>query len=1271
MKLTAIMWGSYSPILKRAAEATGVELTIYPNRVLDEVPEKVDEALASMRAADVVILYHTSDMFWEQIDKEIKEIGKTVPVISLGYDLSFFAYSSVSPWIVATSQTYIVNSGEENYKNLLRFIDRELLGGTSDPSPPLDLPWEGIYHPAAPAAFCDIDEYLTWYTPRLPEGAPLIGLIFSRVTWASSNTAIEDTLIRSLEAQGLGVIPAFTYAIRDPNVGAKGMMYVIDEYFVKDGNPRIDAVIKLVPFLLGTSRGDDYHGKTAADSGVELLNRLNIPVFHPVISMYKSIDQWRESPGLTLDTGWAVAMPEFEGVIEPVFIGASSSSPDGEKPREPVPDRCDKVAARVKAWVTLAKKPVSERRVSFIFNNNPCANAEANVGSASHLDSMESVARILHRMKEAGYAVNPPADGKELIETIMGKKAISEFRWTTVEDIVAKGGALLQMDLATYLAHFTSLPPAVQKRVNAMWGEPPGLGMVYDNRILITGLSYGNATVHVQPKRGCYGARCDGSVCKILHDPDCPPPHQYLATYQYIQKIFGADVIVHVGTHGSLEFLPGKGLGLSQDCFPDVAAGTFPYLYIYNADNPPEGTLAKRRSYATLVDHMQTTMTGSGLYDGLEELENLLTQYETAKIDPARAHALQHLIIDAITDNNLDREIRLTHDMPLAEVVTKAHEALSKIRNTQIQAGMHIFGDLPEGDKRVDFISSIIRYDNGESSARRVIAQVRGLDFVALLKDQGGYSEEHHASHGALLERIDDDLRQFIRAIFSDPSASCEAIFPGPVPPRLQDDLNRIRDRILSINGRLAATREMDSLFNGFDGGYIPAGPSGLISRGHEEVLPTGRNFYSLDPYQVPTRAAWRVGQRLAESLVAKYNNEEGRLPENVAFYWMAADIMAADGEMFAEMFAMLGVEPVWMPNGQVKSFSIIPPGKLGRPRIDITVRSSGILRDNFANCYELLDDAVMAVAALDEPPEQNYVRKHTLAAMENDGMSLRDATLRIFSSQPGTYSSGVNLAVLASAWKDEKDLADIFVAVNGYAYGREVTGRAAQEQLAANLSTVAVTFNKVQSDEYDLLGCCCYFGAHGGMTAAARHYSGGDVKPYYGDTREPENVGVRDLADELRRVVRTKLLNPKWIDGMKEHGYKGASDIMKRVTRVYGWEASTQEVDDWIFDDIAGTFVNNDEMRQFFEENNPHALEEIARRLLEAEQRGLWNADEEVLDELKRNYLEIESWMEDQISGGEYQGGDVDVVTAQDIPGWNDSMKDLMAKVREKHHRH
>ncbi|MFA4849260.1 MAG: cobaltochelatase subunit CobN [Methanoregula sp.] len=1268
MKLTAIMWGSYAPILKRAAAIARVDLTIYPNRVLDEMPDKVDEAILSMKTADVILLYHTSDMFWERIDKEIKTIGKTVPVISLGYDPSAWVHSTVRPQIVTTCQTYITNNGEENFKNLLLYIEKEIFGGDIIVVPPVPVPWEGLWHPDAPSAFTRVDDYLAWYTGQARTNAPYVGIIFSRVTWASENTTIEDMLIRSLEAQGLNVIPAFTYAVRDDTVGAKGMVYVVFEYFMKDGVPRIDAMIKLVPFLLGTSRGADYRGKTTAESGVELLTRLNIPVFHPVISMYKSVEQWRESTGLTLDTGWAVAMPEFEGVIEPVFIGATSSSEDGEKPREPVPDRCDKVAARVKQWIQLAKKPVHERKVAFMFNNNPCANADANVGSASHLDSMESVARVLQRMKEAGYVITPPEDGKELIKTILEKKALSEFRWTTVQDIVAKGGTLALMDMQTYLPYFSSLPPAVQKRVNDTWGEPPGMGMVLDDKILITGVPFGNATVHVQPKRGCYGARCDGQVCKILHDPDCPPPHQYLATYFWIQKCYGADVVVHVGTHGSLEFLPGKGLGLSQECFPDIVGGTVPYLYIYNADNPPEGTLAKRRSYATLVDHMQTTMTGSGLYEGLEELDSLLTQYETAKNDPARGHALQHLLIDAIEKNNLNKDMHLSHDMPLSEVVSRAHEALSKIRNTQIQSGMHIFGEVPQGEKRIEFINSIIRFDDGNNSVRRIIAEVLGYNLSELLANQHQYSDAGGASYGAILENLDAATKDFIRAALEKATTPYALMFAHSVSPAQAQGLDTIRVRILDINRRMDETHEIESLFNGLNAGYIPAGPSGLISRGHEDVLPTGRNFYSLDPHRVPTRAAWRVGQRLAEALVSKFKKEEGKIPENVAFYWMAGDIMSSDGEMFAEMFAMLGVEPIWLSNGQVKSFSIIPLETLGRPRIDITVRTSGILRDNFANCYELLDEAVQSIAALEEPPEQNFVRKHAQQSMEENGGTWRDATLRIFSSQPGTYSSGVNLAVLASAWKDEKDLADIFVATNGYAYGKEITGQAAHGQLASNLSSVAVTFNKVHSDEYDLLGCCCYFGAHGGMTAAARHYSGNEVKPYYGDTREPEQVEVRDLADEIRRVVRTKLLNPKWIDGMKEHGYKGASDIMKRVTRVYGWEASTQEVDDWIFDDIAETFVNNDEMREFFEENNPYALEEIARRLLEAEQRGLWKADEQVLGDLRNNYLEIESWMEDQVSEGDYQGGNVDIMTQEDITGWGDSMKEIMANVHAKH---
>jgi len=1268
MKITSVMWGSYSPVLKRAAATTGTDCRIYPTRILEESPEKIDEAVTSMQTSDVILVYHTSDLFWERMDREIATLREKVPVISLGPDPSFWGQSTVDPVVVTTCQRYITNNGEENFVSLLLFIKKELFHEAIEVLPPADLPWEGIYHPDAPAVFRKVDDYLAWYKGRTA-GQYRVGLVFSRTSWAAGNVDLEDQLIRELEAEGLGVIPVFTYAIQDDALGARGMAQVVTDHLTHEGVPRVDALIKLIPFLFGTTR-DGQSKKAAAENGVDLLKILDIPVFSPVVTMYMSLEQWHASDGLTLDTGWAVAMPEFEGVIEPVFVGTSHNEPDGEKTRQAVPERCVKLARRVKKWIALAKKPVAERRVAFILNNNPCAGAEASIGGGSNLDAPESVARILKRMADAGYNVTIPESGRALIDLILAKKAMSEFRWTTVQDIVANGGALELMDMAAYEPYFRTLPQGVQQRVSETWGAPPGAGMVLDGRILITGIRLGNATVHVQPKRGCFGARCDGSVCKILHDPKCPPPHQYLATYYWLEHVQKADVVVHVGTHGSLEFLPGKGVGLSQECFPDVAAGTMPFLYIYNSDNPAEGTTAKRRGYATLVDHMQAALTSGGLYDNLEEIDNLLTQYETTKNDPARAHALGHFLRDAIIRANLYRDMHVTEDTPLPELVAKAHEALSKIRNTRIPEGMHIFGEAPAGERRADFISSVVRFDSSPSSPRRLVAGILGFDLSYLLENQQKYSEKVGMSNGAILEKIDSELNRFIREVLGGSQSPVALILGKRVSAEQVQELNGLRERILDINRRIDESDETGALLHGMDGRYIPAGPSGQITRGHDEVLPTGRNFYSLDPYRVPTRSAWRVGQRLADAVIEKYEKEEATVPENVAFYWMAGDIMASDGEMFAEMLWLLGVRPVWQKNGQVRSFEVIPLHKLGHPRIDITVRTTGILRDNFSNCYELLDDAVQAVAALDEPPEKNFVRRHAQEALAADDTTFRDATLRIFSSSPGTYSSGVNLAVLASAWKTTKDLADIFVAWNGYAYGRDLQGKDAHLQLASALSTVSVTFNKVQSDEQDLLGCCCYFGTHGGLTAAARQYSRNTVKPYYGDTREPESVEVRDLADELRRVVRTRLLNPKWIEGMKEHGYRGASDIMKRVTRVYGWSASTQEVDNWIFDDIATTFVNNDEMRNFFEKNNPYALEEISRRLLEADRRGLWDADPRVLDDLKKNYLEIESWMEDLSGEGEYQGGNVDIVTLQDDPAWGGAVKDLLTQVNAKHSR-
>ena len=1289
MRIGSIMWGSHVPMFVRSSKKLDfVELKVFSSDALKEESSKCEDVLAQLETQEVILLYRTADLFWEEAERRLKEIGRKVPIVCVGHDPSYWTLSTVEPEIVATCYSYIVIGGEENFSNLLRYIASKVLGLAVAAPPPQPVPWEGLYHPDAPSCFARVEDFLEWYRPR---SAPTLGLLFSRHYWVNSNLEVEDTLIRELEARGVNVIPAFSYSVRDDGLGTKGSCEVVRECFLDEGRSRIDALIKLQMFFLARGSGQDIADTAVAQDGVELLKKLGVPVFQPATSFYRTVEEWEGDPqGLGLDIAWSIAMPEFEGTIEPVIVGAASSEQDAGitiRRRAPIEERCRKVARRVVNWIELQKKPVEERKVAFILHNNPCASVEATVGGGAHLDTLESVARIMHRMKEAGYEVEPPKDGRELISTIMERKAISEFRWTTVDEIVSKGGALALVSAQDYERWFDTLSPRVRNRVSAAWGEPPGkemngvpAAMVHDGKIVVTGVSYGNAVVCVQPKRGCAGARCDGQVCKILHDPDVPPPHQYLATYRYLENSFGADVIVHVGTHGNLEFLPGKGTGLSADCYPDIAIGDMPHLYIYNADNPPEGTIAKRRSYATLVDHMQTVMTQGGLYEELEELARYMGEYEQAKTsDRTRAHSLQHLILETVRRTNLDKEIRLRDDMPFEEVMKAAHEALSRIRNTQIQDGMHIFGELPEGERRVDFINSILRYDaGGDFSLRRAVASMMGLNLPELLEDQGTVHPDYRRSHGELLEEIDVKARAFIREFLkgdgSDHEELASSILGSALKgPARSGELSWLRDRVLDLDSRISGSVEIGSLLHGFSGGYIPSGPSGLITRGRDDVLPTGRNFYSLDPQRVPTRAAWEVGRRLAEAVVEKHVREEGRMPENVAIYWMCNDIMWSDGEGMGQIMHLIGVRPVWQPNGRIKGFEVVPLNELGRPRIDVTIRVSGITRDNFPNCIELIDEAVQTVALLDEPEEMNFVRKHALEQLrsgsedQSSPEAWRDATLRIFASKPGTYQAGVQLAVYASAWKEEKDLSDVFIFWNGYGYGKGMFGRESHGQLARCLKTVDVTYNKVVTDEYDLFGCCCYFGTQGGMTAAARTLSGKEVRTYYGDTREPQHAEVRDLADEVRRVVRTKLLNPRWIEGMKRHGYKGAGDISKRIGRVYGWEATTGEVDDWIFDDIARTFVLDEEMRKFFQENNPWALEEVSRRLLEAAERGLWNPDPQVLEGLKESYLCVESWLEEKMGDvrGEFQGGSVDILTAEDVEDWGRKMAEVRQKLQ------
>jgi len=1258
MKITSITWGSDISLLAEACAELGMEISAWSARDIED-EEKRRRCTQSFEHADVIILRPTNDAVWDDV---IGTLDRNVPIISFGYDPAFWQLSNVSLKITATVNAYYVHGGLANIKNMLQYIGKEVLGLDYVYAPPEEVMWQGAYHPDAGRTFDEIEEYLQWYKPK--ESKNTVGILFNRRYWENKDLEIIDSLIRELEKDSC-VIPVFCHGIGDIELGSRPDREVIEEFLMG----RIDALINLQSVF---NLGDDD-----AES-VEVLKRLDVPVFHPLMSYHATEEEWRADVlGLSsTEIGWSVAMPEFEGVIEPIIIGVATSGEEHGTEFERhtiIDDRVRKVVNRIRKWIALKDKPQQKRKVAFILHNNPCASLEATIGAGAHLDTLESVARILNCMKESGYSVDPPESGKELIDTIMDRKAIAEFRWTTIDEIVERGGVLAMVTKAEYEEWFGTLAPDVRARMCEVWGNPPGeakdgvpAAMVYDGKIVVTGVKYGNAVVCIQPKRGCAGSRCDGTVCKILHDPEIPPPHQYMATYRYLENEFGADVIVHVGTHGNLEFLPGKSVALSGSCYPDIAIGNIPHLYIYNSDNPPEGTIAKRRSYATLIDHAQTVMTESGVYGELKELEDQIAEYnKTKEADKGRAHAAEHVITDLLISTKLSEDIHLEklveEGATFERIVDLAHETITRIYNSQIPDGMHIFGSVPKGDRKVELINSILRYD---SELRKAISGMTGVD-IGVTDD---FSEIDPLGKELIRRFIEPDplpdheiAKEVLKDRLNDPDRSMSAVSP-------------IAEKIRTISSAIDASDEIGALFHGFDAGYIEPGPSGLITRGKPEILPTGRNFYSLDPFKIPTKAAWRVGERLADGVIRKYEEEQGKIPENIAMYWMASDIMWADGEQMSQIMHLIGAEPVW-DGSQVKGYRIIPLEELGRPRIDVTIRVSGITRDCFYNCIEFLDEAIREISLLDEPDDMNYIKKHASDGTEAedgdvDGAGAGTETgttgsggARIFSSKPGTYGNGVNLAVYASAWKEDKDLSDVYLYWNGYEYGKGVFGAESHDKFASQLKTVDLTFNKTVTDEYDLCGCCCYFGTHGGLTTAAREVSGHEVSAYYGDTRDVNRVEVRTLADELRRVVRTKLLNPKWIEGMKNHGYKGAGDISKRIGRVYGWEATTQEVDDWIFDDITKTFVLDCEMRQFFEENNPYALEEIGRRLLEAAERGLWDADPEVLDGLKNAYLEMEGWIEERMGDvkGDFQGGSIDVVTAEDITGWKVKMGEIL----------
>lgn len=1276
MQIYAIMWGSMLPAVSQASlELPWLQMQMRSMRDMGKPAIREEFMARARREADLLVLVPAAGQAWEEIRLQLPEIGLAAPVVILGSDPSYWTYTTVNKEIAVKANRYLSIGGPENIRGLLCYLGAAVGGLLLDVPELVDLPWQGIYYPGAPAVFGDTAAYCRF--KGLDPDRPTVGLLFYRAHWVNKSLEVVDCLIERLEAAGLQVIPVFSQGAGDVELGSWGNDTVLRHFLQHDRRVLVDLLLDLQSFFLVSIPEDRQDG--CPEAGRAILQELDVPVLHPLMSYYKTEEEWRrDSHGLSESSVWAVGMPEFDGIIEPLMAGSEQRVADQRTGATlesylPIPERIEHVVARALKWVRLKRKPPAERKIVLFLHNSPCSGMEASVGGGANLDTLASAVRIMEAMSVQGYQVRGrPRSGQELISMIMEKKAVADFRWTPIEEIVARGGVLGAVSEEQYERWFRRLGPDVQAQMVSTWGEPPGeardglpAAMVFQGKIIVTGLNFGRVAVCVQPKRGCAGAQCNGAACKILHDPACPPTHQYLATYRYLEEIWGADAVVHIGTHGNLEFLPGKSVGLSGQCYPDLVIGSLPNFYIYNADNPPEGTTAKRRAYAVLIDHLQALMTESELYGDWRDLGDLLVEYgHLAGLDPARSHVLQHEIGDRIRELHLDAEVGLDGD-DFGRIVERTSEALYRMEASGIQQGMHVFGAIPQGEEACAYIAHLLLYENGQDvSLRRVVCRLLGVDLDYAL-DHPGQSWAGPVTYSQILERARRYAQGLIAGFISPGQQGPEQIAQlarrvladDLQHPEFLPELAAQRDLVRMIAGRLDDCVEIEALVNGLDGGYIESGPAGLISRGRWDILPTGRNFYAMDPFKLPTRAAWRVGRSLANSLLEKYAADAGKLPENCGMVLFSTDMMWSEGEQVAQLLHLLGVEPEWQPNGRIGGLKVVSLEELGRPRIDITVRIGGITRDCFPNLVSLLDEAVCLVAELDEPPEANYVRKHTLDLLAKlpggaGQPDYRSATARIFGSRPGTYGTGVNLAVSASAWEKEADLAEIFLEWSGYVYGKGVFGLAARDKLVHQLASVDLTFNKTATDEYDLFGCCCQYAYQGGLAAAAETVSGRSIKSYYGDTRDPQRVQVSGLADEIARVARTKLFNPKWIEGMKKHGYKGAGDMAKRIGHVYGWEATTRQVADWVFDGIARTYVLDTEMRQWFAEQNPWALEEIGRRLLEAQRRQLWQPDQEVLDDLQEAYLEIEGWMEEQMGdvAGEFQGGAIDIMSGDQL---------------------
>ena len=1190
---------SDTDLLSARASGAGYRLANPARLEIDDLPTLLAGATA------VVVRLLGGRQAWPDGLDAVAASG--VPMIVLGGeatpDAELMGLSTVPGGVVAEAHAYLAHGGPENLRQLARFL-----------SDAIALTGEGFEPPAATPTWGILERKATH------TNGPVVGILYYRAHHVAGNTGFVHALADAVEAAGGRPLPVFCSSLRTAEPALIDALRAADVVVVT-----VLAAGGLVPATAGAGGHEE-------NWDVGALASLDVPILQ-ALCLTSSRAQWAESDqGLTpLDAATQVAIPEFDGRLITVPFSFKEVGPDGLTSYVTDPERTARVAGIAVKHAQLRHVEAPQRRIVIMLSAYPTKHAR--IGNAVGLDSPASVVRLLAAMAEAGYDIGGGGDGDELpgVATGDGDALIhaiiaaggQDESWLT-EDQVA--GNPVRISAADYRAWFATLDGGLREAVIEHWGTPPGELFVDRSQdpggeIVLAALRAGNVVVMVQPPRG-FGS----NPVAIYHDPDLPPSHHYLAAYHWLRDRFAAHAVVHVGKHGNLEWLPGKTSGLSARCAADAAIGDIPLVYPFLVNDPGEGTQAKRRAHATLIGHLVPPMARAESYGDIARLEQLMDEHaQIAALDPAKLPAIRAQIWTLMQAAKLDHDLGLDarpHDAEFDDFLLHVDGWLCEIKDAQIRDGLHVLGAAPTGKARVDLVLAILR-------AR----QMWGGQAQALpgLREALGHKERSGDRNDT--DAVEVRARAVIEAMENagwDPAA-----VPGVVTATLGSQHQAVTDVLTfaatEVVPRLAeTTNEIGRTLHALDGGFVPAGPSGSPLRGLVNVLPTGRNFYSVDPRAVPSRLAWDTGQAMADSLLERYLADTGTYPDSVGLSVWGTASMRTSGDDVAEVLALLGVRPVWdEASRRMTGLEPIPLDELGRPRIDVTVRISGFFRDAFPHVVTALDDAVRLVAGLDEPDEANFVRAHARADLAAHGDERR-ATTRIFGSRPGAYGAGLLPVIDARNWRDDADLAEVYAVWGGFAYGRGLDGKPARDDMETAYRRIAVAAHNTDTLEHDIADSDDYFQYHGGMIATVRALTGRAPRAYIGDSTRPDTVRTRSLAEETARVFRARVVNPRWIEAMKRHGYKGAFELAATVDYLFGYDATAGVVEDWMYEKLADTYVRDQQMREFFGRSNPWALHGITERLLEAADRKLWDApDPETLAALRQAYLDTEGELE------------------------------------------